>query len=492
MESLTRRELLAALAGACGAAWSQPAAPRDAWVALDAVEVIAQIEARRVSAVELVDEYLRRIETLNPSLTAFVTVTADRARADAARIDSLLARQAPVPALAGLPLAHKDLFETAGIRTTAGSRLYEHYVPTRDADVVRACSQAGVVLLGKTNTHELGGGVTTINPFYGTTRNPWDRSRIPGGSSGGSAAAVAGGLAVAATGSDTGGSIRIPAAFCGCVGFKPSFGRLRTRGLLGASPTFDHAGLLTRTVADAELIYRALDPAAARSSGAPTLRIGVARHFFFDGLAAAVSRAVEDAIGTLRSITANVRDVQFPIDQQTMATVFDPIVVSEIQTRFAANWKTRPEAFSPAFAAALRAERPAAGAIAAARHALAAYRRDVGTLFQTIDVLVTPTVPITAPPIDGPIDGGLILRNTWPFNAAGTPALSIPCGVDPTGMPVGMQLISAPGRDSSVLGLGRAFQTVTDWHRRRPVFELTVRASSSPLGHHADASLRSR
>ena len=172
-----------------------------------------------------------------------------------------MAREARRPPLAGLPIAHKDLFETAGIRTTAGSRLYDRYIPKRDADVVRAMSRAGAVMLGKTNTHELGGGVTTINPFYGTTRNPWDRSRIPGGSSGGSAAAIAAGMAVAATGSDTGGSVRIPAALCGCVGFKPSFGRLSTRGLLGACPTFDHVGLLTRTVADAALIYRTLTAA---------------------------------------------------------------------------------------------------------------------------------------------------------------------------------------------------------------------------------------
>ena len=170
----------------------------------------------------------------------------------------------------------------------------------------------------------------------------------------------------------------------------------------------------------------------------------------------------------LRSLAADVRDVSFPIDRQTMAAVFDPIVVSEIQARFARDWKTRPEAFSPSFAGVLRAERPAAGAIDAARRALANYRRDVSTVFQTVDVLVTPTVPVTAPPIEGPIDGELILRNTWPFNAAGTPALSVPCGFDRQGLPIGVQLVSAAGREAKVLALGRAFQAVTDWHRRRP------------------------
>ena len=152
-----------------------------------------------------------------------------------------------------MPIAHKDLFATRGIRTTGGSRLYEHWIPETDAAVVTRLADAGTVLLGKTNTHELGGGVTTINPFYGTTRNPRDRTRIPGGSSGGSAAAVAGGLALAATGSDTGGSVRIPAALCGCVGLKPTFGLVSTRGLLGACPTFDHVGVLARTVEDAAM-----------------------------------------------------------------------------------------------------------------------------------------------------------------------------------------------------------------------------------------------
>ena len=198
---------------------------------------------------QLANAYLSRISSLNKDLNAFITVTADLARREAKALDDVT--KGP---MWGIPIAHKDLFETRGVRTTAGSMIYDEYIPDENAAIVQQLERAGAVLLGKTNTHELGGGVTTINPFYGTTRNPVDRTRIPGGSSGGSAAAVVAHLCAAATGSDTGGSVRIPAALCGCVGFKPTFGKISTRGLLGASPTFDHVGFLTRTVEDAQIM----------------------------------------------------------------------------------------------------------------------------------------------------------------------------------------------------------------------------------------------
>ena len=229
-------------------------------MSLSLAQIADSIARRTISPLELANAYLARIERLNPQLNAFVTVTADRARQDAKRLTERLTRGS-VAAPSGAPIAHKDLFETAGILTTAGSRLFERHVPRRDAAIVTRLAGAGAILLGKTNTHELGGGVTTINPFYGTTRNPIDVSRIAGGSSGGSAAAVAARLAVAATGSDTGGSVRIPASFCGCVGFKPTFGRISTAGLLGSCPTFDHVGFVTRTVEDAKLLSTVEGPA---------------------------------------------------------------------------------------------------------------------------------------------------------------------------------------------------------------------------------------
>lgn len=469
---MTRRDVLSALAGAPAFAHALRAAQstlEDELVWYDVAALLSRLRATRSTRVEVIEAYLRRIERVNPRLNAYVTVTADRAREQARRADQAATITSPRHELDGIPIAHKDLFETAGVRTTAGSRLFDQHIPDRDATIVAKLAAAGAIMLGKTNTHELGGGVTTINPFYGTTRNPWDRTRIAGGSSGGSAAAVAAGLAAAATGSDTGGSIRIPAAFCGCVGFKPSFGRVSTAGLLGASPTFDHSGILTRSVADALLIYRQMadydpaDPSTVPTPNAvaspkplPTmsrLRVGVARNYFFDGTDPEVARAVDDVIDGFRTARAEVRDITFPIDSKTMAHVFDPIVVAEIHERFAPDWKQRPAAFSKSFAQFFEAPVPSGLALVSAHRALRAYQQSVRECFRDVDLIVTPTVPVTAPSITGPINGRLILRNTWPFNAARTPAISVPCGFDLRGLPIGVQLVAAPFDDD---GLFRA------------------------------------
>jgi aspartyl-tRNA(Asn)/glutamyl-tRNA(Gln) amidotransferase subunit A len=472
----------ARLAGAASRA--QP--PGDV-VSLDVATLAERVRARKLSAIDVAEAYLQRTDRLNPRLNALVTVTAARAREDARRLDASLRKGEPAPHLAGVPVAHKDLFETAGIRTTAGSRLFDRHVPSEDATVVTRLAAAGTILVGKANTHELGGGVTTINPFYGTTRNPWDLTRVAGGSSGGSAAAVAAFLAAAATGSDTGGSIRIPAAFCGCVGLKPTFGRVSTAGLLGACPTFDHSGVLARTVADATILYQRLagydvrdpstSPAPATtarlrpSAPAARLRIGVPRAFFFDALQPGVAGAVEAAVDVFRAARAEVRDIDFPIDRETMARVFDPIVVSEIHQRFAPDWQRRPELFSKAFAGFFAAPLPSALELVAAHRALAAYRAAVRRVFETVDVVMTPTVAVTAPAIDGSIDGALILRNTWPFNAAQTPAMSLPCGFDAAGLPVGLQLVAAPYDEATLFEAATVYEGATSWHRRHPQLE---------------------
>jgi aspartyl-tRNA(Asn)/glutamyl-tRNA(Gln) amidotransferase subunit A len=429
------------------------AALADDLTALTMTDAAARIARRAVSPLELVNAYLERITQLNPRLNAFVTLTAARARADARR-----SLPRPLPPLFGIPIAHKDLFETAGIRTTAGSMLYDNYLPSQDAAIVSQLSRAGAITMGKTNTHELGGGVTTINPFYGTTRNPVDQTRIPGGSSGGSAAAVAGRLCAAATGSDTGGSVRIPAALCGCVGFKPTFGRISTRGLLGACPTFDHVGFLTRTVADAEMIFNAALPVPGSRLPVPgKLRVGVARSFFFDALQPDVAGAIERALDTFKARGATVTNVAVPVDDKTMARVFDPIGTWEIWNRFGPDWKLTPALFSPAFSEFFKSERPTVAEFESARTALTAFQSDMDRVFNDVDVIVTPTVPITAPLINGPIDGALILRNTWPFNAAGTPAISVPCGVDANGLPIGLQIIGRRNNDDGVLRAARMF-----------------------------------
>lgn len=428
---------------------AQAAAPPGDLTSLSIAEASARIASRDITGLQLTEAYLARIASLNKDLNAFITVAAAHARDDAKR--------GTTGPLRGIPIAHKDLFETRGIRTTAGSQLFTNYNPEQNAALVDALERAGAVLLGKTNMHELGGGVTTINPFFGTTRNPVDRTRIAGGSSGGSAAAVAARMCAAATGSDTGGSIRIPAAFCGCVGFKPTFGQLNTRGLMGASPTFDHAGFLTRTVEDAEIMFQTAQGVRRAGTSVPAapVRIGIARNYFFDDLEPGVASAVNAGLERLRDRSASVADVAFPIDARTMAQVFDPVVVFEIWGRFGADWRLTPGSFSKSFSGFFDSERPTVAEYETALAALKTYQDRVDALFDRFDVIVMPTVPITAPPIAGPIDGMKILRNTWPLNAAGTPAISVPCGRDAAGLPVGLQLVARRGEDDKLLRIAR-------------------------------------
>ena len=358
---MTRRDWLIATAIPLCAPWPSPAQgaqPQSDFTTLTLIDLRTKLRSGNVAPSAAAEAYLTRIGIIDQDLHAFVTVTADAARTVAGRLSA--SRPEQRGSLFGLPIAHKDLFETAGVRTTAGSRLFEQHVPTRDATLVARLSAAGAVVLGKTNTHELGGGVTTINPFFGTTRNPRDRERIAGGSSGGSAAAVAARLAIAATGSDTGGSIRIPAAFCGCVGFKPTFGLLSTAGVLGASPTFDHTGFLTRTVPDlVPLLQAAMGVDAADAGTVPAIpldesaggslrgiRIGTPRGFFFDDLDEDVGRATEAALSRLSRAGAVVRDVAVPVDTTTMGRVFDPIGVAEIHQTYERDWRERPALFS--------------------------------------------------------------------------------------------------------------------------------------------------
>ncbi len=462
-------------------------------------ELAAALAARRVTPAEITDAYLRRIDQQNGALGAYVTVARDRATDEARRLQRASDGTWTRGPLTGVPVAHKDLFRTRGVRTTGGSRLYEHDVPSADAAVVARFTSAGAVMLGKTNTHELGGGVTTINPFFGTTHNPRDMSRIAGGSSGGSAAAVAARLALVATGSDTGGSVRIPAAFCGCVGVKPTFGLLPSAGLLGACPTFDHVGLLTRSADDALDVLAAIVDAtppprstapaaaagaapesttapsattapphppssaalraayrAARTRGVTGVRIGVPRAYFFDALEPDVARLVEQALARLRADGALVRDVFVPMPPALYDSMFAPIAVSEIRSTYARDWRARPEAFSPDFAAVFAGPGPAPAAVAAARRARAEFERAVARVFVDVEVLAMPTVPVVAPRLDGPIDGMRILRNTWPFNAARVPAVSVPCGDGAGGLPVGLQLVGRMFDDASLLAVAAA------------------------------------
>ena len=414
-------------------------AQEDDLTSLTIAEAGRRLAAKSITPLQLTNAYLARISALNKNLNAYVTVTPDLARREA-RALAAPKRNSP---MWGIPIAHKDLLETGGVRTTAGSLLFDQHVPDGNAAIVQQLADAGAIMLGKTNTHELGGGVTTNNPFYGTTRNPVDQTRIPGGSSGGSAAAVVARLCAAATGTDTGGSVRIPAALCGCVGYKPTFGKFSTRGLLGASPTFDHVGFLTRTVEDMQLMTGMTAANGGASGLSPAVRIAVAKNYFFDDLDPAVAGA----------INLKYPEIDFPIDAKTMERVFDPVFAFELWSRFGSDWRTNPGSFSKEFSAFFSFPRPSIAEYEAGLAALKEYQAAVDKLFDSVDVVVTPACPVVAPPIAGRIDGMKILRNSWPLNAAGTPAISVP--LKTTGLPVGLQLIARRGEDDKLLQIAR-------------------------------------
>ncbi len=448
---------------------------------------------RELSPLELTDAYLDRIERLNPRINAYITVTAERAREDARRATEEFAAGKLRGPLHGIPIAHKDLYETAGIRTTGGSKIHADHIPSADSTVARKLREAGTILLGKLNTHEYAYGVTTTNPHYGATRNPWDLARIPAGSSGGSGAAIAAGLATATTGSDTGGSIRMPASLCGVVGLKPSYGRVSKAGVLPLSYRFDHTGPLTRTVMDAALMFNAMagydpaDPSSLRlpaedvtvgiDAGIRGLRIGVPRGYFFEQLEDEVATALEAAIAELRRLGAEVREVDIPGVLEGVWGVFG-FVHAEALEIHAHGIEHRLEDFGADLRAILGSPGPDAATLMLGLRYCDALTAAMRTVLEEVDVLVTPTTPITAPLIgqetvhygdmEEPVLHAMI-RCTAPFNATHLPALSLPCGFTPAGLPVGLQIAGRPFDEAMVLRVGYAYEQVTGWQLRTPV-----------------------
>jgi aspartyl-tRNA(Asn)/glutamyl-tRNA(Gln) amidotransferase subunit A len=439
----------------------------------------------------LTEAYLDRIARLNPRVNAFLTVTAERARADAERADAERAAGRVRGRLHGIPIGLKDLFETAGIRTTAGAKIHADHVPAEDCTVARRLRDAGTVLLGKLATHEYAYGVTTTNPHFGPTRNPWHLEHIPGGSSGGSGAAVAAGLATAALGTDTGGSIRMPASVCGVVGLKPTYGRVSKAGVFPLSWLFDHAGPLTRTVEDAALVLQAIagyDPADATTVRTPVdeyavglgggirgLRIGVPRPYFFDALDDEVAAAVEEALAELRRLGAVVRDVAVPDVERGVGAVFT-LMLTEAQRIHADALRTRPQDFGADVRDLLSMPTPEGGALIDALRARDALTVAMRRVLTEVDLLVTPTTPIVAARIGEETvryagnEESLTLamiRCTAPFNATGLPALSLPCGFTRAGLPIGLQIVGRPFGEVTVLRAGHAYEQATDWHERR-------------------------
>jgi aspartyl-tRNA(Asn)/glutamyl-tRNA(Gln) amidotransferase subunit A len=453
-------------------------------------ELAPLLRARKLSPVELVRVYLERIARLNSRLNAYLTVLEEEAMDQARCSEREISRGKWRGLLHGIPIGVKDNIESGGVRTTAGSKILASYVPAQDAPVLARLRAAGAILMGKTHLHEFAYGVTSENAHYGPARNPHDSGRIPGGSSGGSAIAVAAGLCAAALGTDTGGSIRIPAALCGTTGFKPAFGSLPMEGIIPLCRSLDHVGPIARTVQDAAILYAAmrgessrtvaLKPHAPRGAGARRrARVGWPRDYFFERLAPEVARALDEARQLLTARGVEFVDVNLPLLEAANRASL-PIALAEAYQfhRQAGYFPARAGEYTEDVRA--RLERGAAITAADYLDALAACRCSTGEFRacgEQIDALLVPTVPIVAPRVGEStvmLAGAqedlraALLRLCRPANLWGAPAISIPCGATPAGLPIGMQWIGFEGREASLLWLALQFESATEWHRRRP------------------------
>jgi aspartyl-tRNA(Asn)/glutamyl-tRNA(Gln) amidotransferase subunit A len=446
------------------------------------------LHRKTISPVEVTQACLDQIERLNPPVNAFITVTAEQALQQAREAESEIQRGHWRGPLHGVPLALKDLIDTAGIRTTAASAVFKDRIPTEDAEVVRRLKAAGAVLLGKLNMHECAFGGTSVPSHYGAVHNPWNLGRIAGGSSGGSAAAVAASMCFGALGTDTAASVRHPAAYCGVVGLKPTYGRVSTRGVMPLSWSLDHVGPICRSALDAALLlegiagYDALEPtsvdrpverySAAMNVKIANLRIGVVRHPYFDQLDTDIEAAVNVAIEAIAKITSEVREVEFPY-----ARVLMTIGGAEAYAFHAPYFAKTPELYQPMTRQRLQqASSIPASEYVNARREMDRLRRQADQAFSLVDVLVTPTTVIppisieagTADPPLPPEGTPIEFRNTHMFDVLGIPAISVPCGFTHDGMPIGLQLAGPRFSEARVLAAAHGYQRVTDWHTRRP------------------------
>jgi aspartyl-tRNA(Asn)/glutamyl-tRNA(Gln) amidotransferase subunit A len=449
--------------------------------ALTLSSALELLRGKKISSQELTEACYHQIERLNPKLNAFIKV-----------IDLQDALNAQIPAdnasssnaLRGIPIAVKDLFDTAGIRTTAGSKFFAENIPQEDAFVVEKLKQAGALIVGKTNTHEIALGVTGNNPHYGTARNPWDSTRIPGGSSSGSAIAVATGMALGALGTDTGGSIRIPASLCGIVGFKPTFGRVSLRGVFPLSWNLDHVGPLTKCVKDAASIlqvisvYDPIDPASTKMLTGDYLghlvddvtgrKVALGIGDYVESSDVEVMSAVREAVNVFESLGCKVQEVN--VDWLREAALANKTMT---QSDGAAVHRDRlrehPEMFGEDIRRRLEdGAKTTSTEYILARRIQTEVRKRFEQFFESYDFLITPTTPIAAPTIEGHDaveQAGRLTRFTAPFNLTGLPALSLPCGLTEQGLPIGLQIVARAWADAKVLNAGYAFEQSTEWHK---------------------------
>lgn len=456
-------------------------------------EMAPRLQRREVSPVEVTQAHLQRIERLNGHLRAYITVLADTALEAAREAEAAIMQGQYRGPLHGIPLALKDLFAIRHVPMTCGSQVLDDHVSWHHSTVTERLLDAGAVLLGTLNMHEFAWGATSINAHFGTPRNPWDTERIPGGSSGGSGVATRADLAMATMGSDTGGSVRVPASLCGVVGFKPTYGRVSRYGIYPLAWSLDHPGPLTKTVTDAALMlqavagYDARDPTTSRhpvpeytadlTGEVRDLRVGVPRTLFFEHLDPQVEAAVEAALNTLRSLGVTCIDLDLPLMRYVPAASF-PLLLAEAY----AVHEPLLRLHGPRYGADVRLRLLMGGMLMAAHYQKAQRFRtllcaEVGQVWQQVDAMITPTTLMTAARLDEPVVqvagqdlvvAANLARFTRAFNLTGLPALSLPCGFNSTGLPIGLQMIGRPFDESTVLRLAYAYEQHTDWQQRRP------------------------
>jgi len=459
----------------------------DALTALTLTEAARLVRLKQVSPLELTKACLERIDALDGRLNSFITVMGEEALEQARQAEAEIMSGAQVGLLYGVPLALKDLFETREARTTAGSKFFAEYLPGDDGEVVRKLRAAGAILIGKTNLHEIALGLTSVNPHYGAVHNPWSLDRVAGGSSGGSAAALAARLCFGSLGSDTGGSIRVPAALCGIAGLKPTFGRVSLSGVIPLSWNLDHVGPMARRAQDLAILLQVIagyDPQDAYSIHAPVdnyhskinqgvrgWRVALAQDDYFSGTDPEIQQLVHAAARVFVDLGSSLEERPFPGAHQA-AQANGQMVIADAAVFHRERLQSQPQDFG----ADVRQRLMNGAALELndyiqARRTQRLLRRQFESFFDTYDLLLMPTTPITAPLIEGPDAlemAGKLTRFTAPFNLTGLPAISIPCGFTSAGLPVGMQIIARPWAEARLLRAAQAFESVTSWYRFKP------------------------
>lgn len=445
--------------------------PRPAEMSL--VEASEMIHLGELSIIELVESCLRRVDKLNPSLNALIYVAADEARAQAEALEEELLSGYDRGLLHGLPIVVKDLTDVAGIPSSMGSAFFDDYVPDADAPPVAALRNAGAIVIGKANLHEFALGATNINPHFGAARNPWNPELVPGGSSGGSAAAVASGMALAALGTDTGGSIRLPAALCGLTGLRPGSNTIPMNGTFPLSPSLDTLGPMARSVADLNALLTRISGGVpmALDVGVQRLRIGlVTSTYYWDQTDPEIRTAIEAAVEALRKDGAETIEIDLP-DLEGAGQAANQIIVSEAAHTHRERLLSSPDRFGPDVRARLEQGLSMSAVDYIEAQAFARrWKEAVSRIVQQADcqALITPCTPVLAHPIEGSEDvaaARTLLRYTRAFGLLGWPALSIPCGFSSAGLPIGMQLCGM--FEDEVMPVASRYQELTDWHERR-------------------------